>query len=166
MDADFDDGQTADRAPAACWCWRTKPSVPTSCSARCARSTARDSAEYFVCVPANPVDTGQAERKGAVWVWQATVEAAQARLDQTLDILRAEGLTANGDLGDYRPLRALEAGVASFHPDRIVISTHPESTSPWLGQDVVGKARSTYHLPVRHIVATTPAEIVPPVAIP
>ena len=123
-------------------------------------------AEYYVCVPANPVDTGQAERKGAVWVWQATVEAAQARLDGTLGTLRAEGLTANGDLGDYRPMRALEAGVASFHPDRIVISTHPESRSPWLGQDVVGKARSTYHLPVRHIVATTPAEIVPPVAIP
>jgi hypothetical protein len=30
----------------------------------------------------------------------------------------------------------------------------------------VGKARSTYHLPVRHIVAATPAEIVPPAAIP
>ena len=30
-------------------------------------------AEYFVCVPANPVDTGQAEHTGAVWVWEETV---------------------------------------------------------------------------------------------
>ena len=38
-------------------------------------------ADYFVCVPANPIDTGQAELKGAVWVWEATVKAAQERLD-------------------------------------------------------------------------------------
>jgi GABA permease len=36
-------------------------------------------ATYFVCVPANPVDTGQAEVKGAVWVWQARGDAPRAR---------------------------------------------------------------------------------------
>ena len=123
-------------------------------------------AEYFVCVPANPVDTGQAERKGAVWVWQATVEAAQARLDGTLETLRAEGLKAEGALGDYRPLRALDTAAAAFHPDRIVISTHPESRSSWLVQDVVGKARSAYDIPVRHIVSTVPPGAVPPAAVP
>jgi|GEM_PF-6296 len=124
------------------------------------------SAEYYVCVPANPVDTGQAERKGAVWVWEATVQAAQARLDATLLILRAEGLKAEGGLGDYRPLRALEAAAQTFHPDRIVISTHPESRSTWLGQDVVGKVRSTYYVPVRHIVSTVPPAATPPAATP
>jgi GABA permease len=36
-------------------------------------------AEYFVCVPANPIDTGQAMHQGAVYMWDATVQAAQDR---------------------------------------------------------------------------------------
>jgi hypothetical protein len=41
-------------------------------------------AKYFVCVPAHPIDTGTAVYEGAVYMWDATVEAAQARLDRTL----------------------------------------------------------------------------------
>ena len=114
-------------------------------------------ASYFVCVPANPVDTGQAEVKGAVWVWQATVDAARTRLESTLEILRSRGLDATGDLGDYRPLHALRDGVARFHPDRIVIATHPEGRSTWLRHGVVDTARKEYDVPVRHVVATAPA---------
>jgi len=110
------------------------------------------SAEYFVCVPANPVDTGQAEHTGAVWVWEETTKAAQARLDSTLEILRSDGLRADGELGDHRPLHALADAVAEFAPDRIVISTHPEEHSAWLRHGVVDKARSTYDIPVRHVV--------------
>src|SRR3954451_24370799 len=29
-------------------------------------------AQYFVCVPANPIDTGQAMHQGAVYLWEAT----------------------------------------------------------------------------------------------
>lgn len=112
-------------------------------------------AEYFVCVPANPIDTGQAMHKGAVFVWDATVEAAQARLDYTLMTLRSEGLSAQGALGDYRPLRALADAVASFQPDQIVISTLPVEFSTWLRYDVVDRARADYQVPVNHIVATT-----------
>ena len=111
-------------------------------------------AEYFVCVPANPVDTHQAEHKGAVWVWEATVRAAQERLDSTLEVLRGEGLRARGELGDYRPLVALEEAVVAFHPDRIVISTHPEGRSAWLREGVVEKATGAHDVPVRHIVST------------
>ena len=118
-------------------------------------------AEYFVCVPANPVDTGQAEHSGAVWVWEETVKAAQARLDSTLETLRGHGLHAEGELGEHRPLQALEAAVAEFKPDRIVISTHPEAHSAWLRHDVVDKARTEYPaIPVRHIVAHVDADSV------
>ena len=116
-------------------------------------------ARYWVCVPANPVDTGQAEVKGAVWVWQATVEAAQHRLDTTLEILRSEGLDADGELGDHRPLTALQQAVDRFRPDRIVIATHPEGRSTWLRHGVVDRARQQYDVPVRHIVATAPAAV-------
>jgi len=109
-------------------------------------------AQYYVCVPANPVDTGQAERKGAVFLWQATTEAAQQRLDQTLRTLRDDGLDAEGALGDYRPLRALAEAVAEFDPDQIVISTLPTATSVWLRNDVVDGARRAYpDIPVTHV---------------
>ena len=112
------------------------------------------SAQYYVCVPANPVDTGQAEHSGAVWVWEETTKAAQARLDSTLEILRGHGLQAAGGLGEHRPLQALEKAVAEFKPDRIVISTHPEAKSAWLRHDVVDRARTAYpNIPVRHIVS-------------
>jgi GABA permease len=105
------------------------------------------------------VDTGQAEVKGAVWVWQATVEAAQRRLDSTLHALESQGLDADGELGDYRPLHALQQAVGGFRPDRIVIATHPEGRSTWLRHGVVDSARQQYDVPVLHIVATAPAAV-------
>jgi GABA permease len=110
-------------------------------------------AEYLVCVPANPIDTGQAMHQGAVYMWDATVQAAQDRLDRTLTILRAEHLAASGELGDYRPLRALAHAVETFRPDRLVICTHPVDRSAWLRYDVVDRAREAYpSLPVTHII--------------
>ena len=78
------------------------------------RVDARQRADYFICVPVNPVDTGQAERTGPVFVLDATVTAAQERLDAILAALRGAGLSAAGELGDYRPLRALDAAVRQF----------------------------------------------------
>ena len=66
-------------------------------------------AQYFVCVPAHPLHTGQ----GAAWSPDASVIAAQHRLDEALAILRGEGLKAEGALGDYRPLHALDDAVKS-----------------------------------------------------
>jgi GABA permease len=109
-------------------------------------------AQYFVCVPANPIDTGQAEHKGAVYMWEATVQAAQARLDRTLEILHAENLRAEGALGNYKPLKALAEAVAEFKPDRLVICTLPEDRSAWIRYDVVDRAREAYDIPVTHVV--------------
>src|SRR4051794_12623284 len=109
-------------------------------------------ARYFVCVPANPIDTGQAMHQGAVYIWEATTEAAQARLDRTLEVLRSEGLQADGALGSYKPLRALADAVADFSPDRLVICTLPEDRSAWLRYDVVDRAREAYDIPVTHVV--------------
>ena len=109
-------------------------------------------ARYFVCVPANPIDTGQAMHEGAAFVWNKTTEAAQARLDATLEILRSEGLAAEGGLGDYRPLRALADAVRDFQPDSLVVCTLPPDRSAWLRYDVVERAREAYDLPVTHVV--------------
>ena len=90
-------------------------------------------------MPAHPLHTGQ----GAVWSPDASIIAAQHRLDAVLAILRSEGLRAEGELGDYRPLHAMDDAVQKFKPDLIVISTHPEERSAWLRQDIVERARAS-----------------------
>ena len=113
-----------------------------------------DRAEYLVVVPANPVDTGQADREGAAFVWEATTQAAQKRLDETLSSLQARGLTVRGELGDYRPLVALDKAVREFGPDHVVISTHPEEHGTWLRHGVVREARERYaDIDIEHVVA-------------
>lgn len=110
-------------------------------------------ATYFVCVPASPVETGQAAVAGPLNVREATILAAQNRLDETLLSLRTDGLSAEGELGDFRPLRALDHAVESFRPDQIVIATRPLEDSVWQRYDVVDRARTTYPIPVTHVIA-------------
>jgi GABA permease len=112
------------------------------------------SATYFVVVPASPIETGTAATHGPLDVAEATREIAQRRLDDTLSTLRSENLDADGELGEYRPLRALAAAVDSFHPDQIVISTLPPEESVWHRFDVVDRARAEHSVPVTHVVAT------------
>jgi GABA permease len=112
------------------------------------------SATYFVVVPASPIETGTAATHGPLDVAEATREIAQQRLDDTLSTLRSEDLDADGELGEYRPLRALSTAVDSFHPDQIVISTLPPEQSVWHRFDVVDRARAEHNVPVTHVVAT------------
>src|SRR6201995_39955 len=114
------------------------------------RVDAQQRAEYFICVPVNPVDTGQAERTGPVFVRDATVAAAHERLDDILTAVRDIGLSAGGELGDYRPLRALAAAVQSFQPAHLVIA---EARPSWLRLGLVDRARAAYPVPVTHVVS-------------
>ena len=113
------------------------------------------SAEYYRLRSGAPV----AHRAGCSLVGDASVIAAQHRLDEVMAILRGEGLHADGALGDYRPLHAMDDAVKSFQPDLIVISTHPEERSAWLRQDIVEQARRKYATPVRHIISRVPVDI-------
>ncbi len=126
------------------------------------RIDAEGHANYFVCVAANPVLLGQAEVTGAVWVQAATVAAARERLADTLATLRADGLRAEGALGDFLPMRALDHAVETYAPDRIVISTHPEEFSTWLHHDFVSRARRRYSaIPLTHVVANSVPVVAP-----
>jgi GABA permease len=119
------------------------------------RSIGADSdATYYVLVPASPIETGVAATHGPLDVWEATQQAAQTRLDQTLAALQSENLEAEGALGDQRPLRALAKAVDGFHPDQIVIATLPPEYSIWHRFEVVDRARADYDIPVTHVVAT------------
>ena len=122
------------------------------------RIDATGKATYFVCVPASAVETGTAATHGAVSVQSATVQAAQERLDTTLANLRSNHLQADGALGDYRPLRALQAATEEFKPDQVVIVTLPASESIWQRFEVVDRARAL-GIPVTHIEAKSLLEV-------
>jgi len=77
---------------------------------------------------------------------------ARARLDVTLTRLSSVGIEARGEIGDVDPLVAIEDAVRLFHPDEIVLSTHPEGRSNWLERGVVGAVRERFDVPVTHVV--------------
>ena len=78
--------------------------------------------------------------------------AAQARLTATLERLGSVGIEARGEVGDGDPLVAIEDAIRTFHPDEILISTHPVGRSNWLERGVVDSVRVRFDVPVTHVV--------------
>jgi GABA permease len=113
--------------------------------------------EYLVVVPVSAVDTGAAATHGPRDVAEATEQAATERLDTTLAALRSGNGSAQGELGDERPLRALTDAVEKFGPDQIVISTLSPELSAWQRFDLVDRARAQFKIPVTHVVAKSVA---------
>jgi GABA permease len=109
--------------------------------------------DYYVMVPARPLH----ERHGTVWTQEGAIEAAEDRLQQTLEVLRTEGLNAQGRVGDMRPLHAINDALMDFKADLIVISTHPEKRSRWLRHGLVEQAERRFAKPVIHVVSTAAA---------
>ena len=106
------------------------------------------SSEFFVVAPALAGDHGK-----GTWSQAGAIESARMRLESMLEILRGEGLKCDGEVGDMLPVPAIRDALRRFDADRIVISTHPEGKSGWLRRDLVGRIKSTFGLPVQHIVS-------------
>jgi hypothetical protein len=79
-------------------------------------------------------------------------EAAEERLERSLERLGAAGIPAYGWIGDADPLEAVADALAVFPADQLIISTHPEKRSNWLARDVVRRARERFGLPTAHVV--------------
>ena len=110
--------------------------------------------KYLVVVPAHAVYESHAR----VWTQEGALEAAQERLSRTLAILAEEGLDASGQIGDMRPMSAIDDALMDFPADLIVISTHPETRSRWLRSGLVESVRKKYRRPVVHVVSTAARE--------
>jgi len=76
---------------------------------------------------------------------------AQERLTISLERLRAAGIPARGAFGDADPLQAIDDAMRVFHPDDIIIATHPRGRSNWLERDVVAHARERFDVPITHV---------------
>jgi hypothetical protein len=77
---------------------------------------------------------------------------AATRLSACLAALQADGISAEGVVGDADPIQAIDDTLRVFPAAEIVIATHPESRSNWLARDVVARACTTFGLPVVHVV--------------
>ena len=69
---EIESGASAGRRRRRSSCSRTGRWPRTSSTTRSSASRAVRQSEYLVVVPVNPIDTGQADREGAAFVWQAT----------------------------------------------------------------------------------------------
>jgi hypothetical protein len=85
-------------------------------------------------------------------------EHARERLDKSLELMAQDGIDASGEVGDANPVRAFKDAVAVFHPDAVIVSTHPEGRSHWLENQVVEKIEAATDLPVTHVVVDMAAQ--------
>ena len=86
---------------------------------------------------------------------------AQARLDESLRALAAEGVEARGEVGDADPIQAMDDALLTFGADEIVVSTHPPGRSNWLEKGVIERARERYPVPITHVVVDLEEERTP-----
>ena len=78
--------------------------------------------------------------------------SSRARLDQTLEALRAAGIEANGEVVASDPYEAVLDQLELDPPTEIIISTLPRTRSGWLRRDLVERVREGTKLPVEHVV--------------
>jgi GABA permease len=105
--------------------------------------------QFRVVAPAVAAEHGIQES----WNQAGAIDAAQARLDRTLAVLRAEGLDCDGWVGDMMPFAAIRDALDRFEADIIVISTHPATRSRWLRKDLVEQVRNSFQGTVVHVVS-------------
>ena len=98
-------------------------------------------------------------RQGYVVYYDTRRAAARRRLDKTLELLRSEGVPANGIVVESDPVSALRDAIHQLEPDEIIVSTHPQQQSGWLRRNAVDQMRRVAGaLPFQHVVVDLAAE--------
>jgi hypothetical protein len=85
-------------------------------------------------------------------------EAAENRLKMTIALLREAGIEADGEVMDPDPYAAVMDALGERDYDEIIISTHPETRSGWLRQDLVDRVARATRRPVEHVVVDLDVE--------
>jgi hypothetical protein len=102
--------------------------------------------DFYVVVPAShPIET---------WTWQEAQDraAARHRLALALTDLRLEGARVDGEVSDVRPRVAIADVLRARPVDHVIVATRPSGESRWLKHDLPARIRSTFGLPVTHVV--------------
>jgi len=109
------------------------------------RELAEKPSTFHVLVPATPPSDH-------LWTEGEATAIAHRRLDIGLERFRKMGIEVTGEVGDGRPLQAIDDVLARESFDEIVLSTLPPRLSRWLKLDLVHRVESAYGLPVRHVI--------------
>jgi hypothetical protein len=110
------------------------------------RELAEKPSTFHVLVPATPP-------ADHVWTEGEANAIAHRRLEIALERFRKLGIEVTGEVGDGRPLQAIDDILVRDPFDEIVLSTLPPGLSKWLKLDLIHRVESTYELPVRHVIA-------------
>jgi hypothetical protein len=116
---------------------------------------AEDDIRVAICVPRTR------PRHGNIIYDEAVYDAAQVRIELARSILRQDGIDAVGEPGDPDPYTATMDAVAEYHPDAIIISTFPATSSGWLRRDLIERVSDAAGVPVEHVVADIDNEGLP-----
>jgi hypothetical protein len=102
---------------------------------------------FHVLVPATP------PREMAVWTEGDARSAAEERLRAALERLRELGAEADGEVGDPRPLQAIDdVPLRGERFDGVILSALPPGISRWLKLDLPHRVEARFGLPVTHLV--------------
>ena len=107
----------------------------------------QEPARFTLIVPATPFGGGCA--------------AAESKLDEALERLRAAGLEADGAVGDPDPLVAVIEAWDPRSYDEIVVSTLPMKMSKWLRAGLPERISRLTGAPVTHLVSQPPRPEMP-----
>lgn len=116
-----------------------------------ARHEAGD-ADFVVIAPQNRPHSGYVIYDDAVR------DAAQMRINETLDAIKEHGIRALGDVMDPDPYTATLDAVREYEIDEIILSTHPETRSGWLRHDLIERIEHATGLPIQHVVVDLDSE--------
>jgi len=95
----------------------------------------------------------QNQPKHGYVIYDETIRgAAENRLEMTLAQLAEVGVQATGEVMDPDPYSAIMDAVGDEDYDEIIISTHPDTRSGWLRQDLVTRVEQATRRPVEHVV--------------
>lgn len=130
---------------------QTLPGEPLTALVR--ERIAEGECTFHVVVPLTPV------QHGATWEERESAEAARGRLAQFLGVVRAQGCTADGEIGDRDPIQAVRDVLRTRAVDEIILATLPPGVSRWLQMDVPSRLSRAVDVPVTVISeeATAPA---------
>ena len=100
---------------------------------------------FYVLVPATP------PQDHLTWVEGEARALAQERLDRALARFRALGAEVDGEVGDSRPVAAIDDALREREFDEIILSTLHAGASRWLKMDLPHRVERGCGLPVTHI---------------
>lgn len=110
------------------------------------REFAEQPSSFHVLVPASPP-------ADHLWTEGEANAIARTRLETALKRFRTLGIEATGEVGDGRPLQAIDDVLARESFDAIVLSTLPPGLSKWLRLDLVHRVQTSFGLPVHHVIS-------------